>query len=67
MNSYGYDNEFDKNAIYGKLAEISSKLEEEQKKADIDRDAEREIELMYAKMIEGMKLNTLFSNRKYNF
>ena len=49
------------------MADISSKLEEEYSKNKEDRDAEKERELMYAQMIEGMKLNTFFSNRRYYF
>ena len=67
MDRFVNDNEFDKDVIYNKLAEISSKLEEEQEKGDDERSFERERELMYAQMIQGLKLNTLLSNRNYFF
>lgn len=67
MDRFVNDNEFNKDVIYNKLAEISSKLEEEQEKGDDERSFERERELMYAQMIQGLKLNTLLSNRNYFF
>lgn len=67
MNQYNYNNEFDKDVIYNKLAEISSKLEEEQNKDKGERDNEKELRLMYAQMIQGLKLNTLFNNRNFYF
>lgn len=67
MDRFVNNNEFDKSVIYNKIADISSKLEEEHSKNKEDRDAEKERELMYAQMIEGMKLNTFFSNRRYYF
>ena len=67
MDRFVNNNEFDKSVIYNKMADISSKLEEEHSKNKEDRDAEKERELMYAQMIEGMKLNTFFSNRIYYF
>lgn len=67
MDRFVNNNEFDKSVIYNKMADISSKLEEEHSKNKEDRDAEKERELMYAQMIEGMKLNTFFSNRRYYF
>ena len=65
MNQFNYNNDFDKDVIYNKLAEISSKLEEEQNKDKGERDKEKELRLMYAQMIQGLKLNTLFNNRNY--
>lgn len=67
MNQFNYNNDFDKDVIYNKLAEISSKLEEEQNKDKGERDKEKELRLMYAQMIQGLKLNTLFNNRKFYF
>ena len=65
MNQFNYNNDFDKDVIYNKLAEISSKLEEEQNKDKGERDKEKELRLMYAQMIQGLKLNTLFNNRNF--
>ena len=67
MNQFNYNNDFDKDVIYNKLAEISSKLEEEQNKDKGERDKEKELGLMYAQMIQGLKLNTLFNNRNFYF
>lgn len=67
MNQFNYSNDFDKDVIYNKLAEISSKLEKEQNKDKNERDNEKELRLMYAQMIQGLKLNTLFNNRNFYF
>ena len=67
MNQFNYNNDYDKDVIYNKLAEISSKLEEEQNKDKGERDKEKELRLMYAQMIQGLKLNTLFNNRNFYF
>ena len=48
------------NEIIDKLGEIDEKLEEERNKPDDEYDKEREFELIYAKMIAGLKLNTGF-------
>lgn len=67
MDRFVNNNEFDKDVIFNKLADISSKLEEEQTKTNKDRDIDKERRLMYEQMIQGMKLNTMFSNRKIFF
>ena len=67
MDRFVNNNEFDKDVIFNKLADISSKLEEEQTKTNKDRDIDKERRLMYEQMIQGMKLNTMFSNRKMFF
>lgn len=67
MDRFVNNNEFDKDVIFSKLADISSKLEEEQTKTNKDRDIDKERRLMYEQMIQGMKLNTMFSNRKMFF
>lgn len=48
------------NEIIEKIGEIDEKLEEERNKPDDEYDKEREFELIYAKMIAGLKLNTGF-------
>lgn len=48
------------NEIIDKIGEIDEKLEEEKNKPDDEYDKEREFELIYAKMIAGLKLNTGF-------
>lgn len=67
MDRFVYNDEFNKDVIYEKLADISSKLEEEQEKSNEERDVTRERDLAYAQMIQGLKLNTLQSNRKLYF
>jgi len=48
------------NEIIDKIGEIDEKLEEERNKPDDEYDKQREFELIYAKMIAGLKLNTGF-------
>ena len=67
MDRFVHNDEFNKDVIYEKLADISSKLEEEQKKSNEERDVTRERDLAYAQMIQGLKLNTLQSNRNLYF
>lgn len=67
MDRFVNDNDFDKDVIFSKLADISSKLEEEQGKDITKRDLDKERRLMYEQMIQGLKLNTMFSNRKMFF
>ncbi len=65
MDRFVNNSDFDKDVIYNKLAELSSELDKEQNNEK--RNLEREKELLYAQMIQGLKLNTLFSNRNYFF
>ena len=67
MDRFVHNNEFNRDVIYQKLADISSKLEEEQEKSDEERNIARERELIYAQMIQGLKLNTLRSNGNLYF
>ena len=67
MDRFVYNNEFNRDVIYEKLADISSKLEEEQEKSNEERDITRERDLIYAQMIQGLKLNTLWNNRNLYF
>ena len=67
MDRFVHNDEFNKDVIYEKLADISSKLEEEQEKSNEERDITRERNLAYAQMIQGLKLNTLQSNRNLYF
>ena len=65
MSIFRYDNEFDKDIILNKLSKINSELEEEYSKSE--RNEARERELIYAQMIQGLKLNILRPNRTYLF
>ena len=67
MDRFVYNDEFNRDVIYEKLADISSKLEEEQEKSNEERDITRERDLVYAQMIQGLKLNTLWNNRNLYF
>ena len=67
MDRFVHNDEFNRDVIYQKLADISSKIEEEQEKSDEERDITREKDLIYAQMIQGLKLNTLRSNRNLYF
>ena len=67
MDRFVYNDEFNRDVIYEKLADISSKLEEEQEKPNEERDITRERDLIYAQMIQGLKLNTLWNNRNLYF
>ena len=67
MNSFVRSNEFDKDVILNKLSEISDELEKERSKEADERSLDRERELMYAQMIQGLKLNTLRTNSKIFF
>ena len=67
MINFVYNNEFDKDVILNKLSEISEELEKERSKESDERSLERERELMYAQMIQGLKLNTLRTNSKIYF
>ncbi len=55
---YGYTGEFQRSEIFKKMDMIDEKLSEEQSKEPEERNADREFELMYAKFMAGLKLNT---------
>ena len=63
MDRFVNNNDFDKDVIFNKLAKISSELKEEKDKDAKERDKQREKELIYAQLIQGMKLNTFATNR----
>ena len=67
MDRFVYNDEFNIDVIYEKLEDIYSKIEEEQEKSDEERNIARERELVYAQMIQGLKLNTLRSNGNLYF
>ena len=67
MDRFVHNDEFNRDVIYQKLADISSNIDEEQEKSDEERNIARERELVYAQMIQGLKLNTLRSNGNLYF
>lgn len=54
-NFYTFSNRA--NAIE-RMNELSDMLEEEQKKSPEERDPDKEFQLLYARMIAGLRLNT---------
>jgi len=55
---YGYSGDFERAKVVEKMDDLETKLLEEQSKSPEDRNPDREFELMYARMIAGLKLNT---------
>lgn len=60
-----YTIEFDKEEVISNIKHIHDKLEEERMKKEINKEKERK--LIFEQFIQGLKLSTLQSNRKYNF
>ena len=63
MDRFTNYKDFDKEVVLEKLAELSSKLEKERNKSDEERNLDIERKLMYEQMIQGLKLNTMYSRR----
>lgn len=55
---YGYSGDFERAKVVEKMDDLETKLLEEQSKSPEERNPDREFELMYARMIAGLKLNT---------
>ena len=55
---YGYNGEFQRSSIFHKIDMLENELNEEQSKEPEKRNMDREFELMYARFIAGLKLNT---------
>lgn len=55
---FGYTNDFERNKVIEKMDELDSQLIEEQSKEPENRNLDREFELLYAKFIAGLRLNT---------
>ena len=58
---------FNKDVIYEKMSKIASELEKMEKKPQEERNEAKEKELIYAQWMQGLKLNTLCSNRGFYF
>ena len=67
MNRFVHDNDFDKDVIFEKLSEISSKIEDEEKKEGDERNEDKIRELIYAQWIQGLKLSTQTTGRNFYF
>lgn len=55
---YRYGNEFDKNIIYDKMADIDDKINEEESQESSEEHEKKIRELIYAKFLQGLKLST---------
>lgn len=55
---YRYGNDFDRNVICDKLAEIEEKIQDEEEQEPSKEREERIRELMYAQLMQGMRLCT---------
>ena len=55
---YGYTGEFERSKVLQKIDDLDCQLREEQAKEPDKRNANREFELMYARFMAGLKLNT---------
>lgn len=67
MDRFVHNNDFDKDVIFEKLSEISSKIEDEEKKEGDERNDDKIRELIYAQWIQGLKLSTLSTGRNFYF
>jgi hypothetical protein len=67
MNRFVHNNDFDKDVIFEKLSEISSKIEDEEKKEGDERNEDKIRELIYAQWIQGLKLSTQKTGRNFYF
>ena len=56
---YQYNKDFDKSEIINKMNDLSEQIKEEQTKDNNEYNKEKEIELMYAQLIQGIKLSVL--------
>lgn len=63
MDRFINNNDFNKDVVLNQMSNIASKLEEEEEKDGKDRDMNKEKELLYAQMIQGLKLNIMGGNR----
>lgn len=54
---YQYNKDFDKSEIINKMNDLSEQIKEEQTKDNNEYNKEKEIELIYAQLIQGIKLS----------
>ena len=54
---YQYNKDFDKSEIINKMKDLSEKIKEEQTKDNDEYNKEKELELIYAQLIQGIKLS----------
>lgn len=54
---YHYNKDFDKSEIINKMNDLSEQIKEEQTKDNDKYNKEKELELIYAQLIQGIKLS----------
>ena len=54
---YHYNKDFDKSEIINKMNDLSEQIKEEQTKDNDEYNKEKELELIYAQLIQGIKLS----------
>ena len=54
---YQYNTDFDKSDIINKMNDLSEQIKEEQTKDNDEYNKEKELELIYAQLIQGIKLS----------
>ena len=54
---YQYNKDFDKSEIINKMNALSEQIKEEQTKDNDKYNKEKELELIYAQLIQGIKLS----------
>ena len=54
---YQYNKDFDKSVIINKMNDLSEQIKEEQTKDNDEYNKEKELELIYAQLIQGIKLS----------
>ena len=54
---YQYNKDFDKSEIINQMNDLSEQIKEEQTKDNNEYNKEKEIELIYAQLIQGIKLS----------
>ena len=59
---YRCGNEFDKNVIYDKMADLDEQIEDEEGQELTEKRDKKIRELMYAKFVQGLKLSTGYNH-----
>ena len=54
---YQYNKDFDKTDIINKMNDLSEQIKQEQTKDNDEYNKEKELELIYAQLIQGIKLS----------
>ena len=54
---YQYNKDFDKSEIINKMNDLSEQIKEKQNKDNDEYNKEKELELIYAQLIQGIKLS----------